>query len=313
MMRHILLIIYTIFLIANVYSQESDNIFSYERSHLSASIVQSGTLDSVTHFEKIVLDGFDSKIPFYHFLNDRTPEKSYAILLHGLGGNKMYWIYPSMPYLQYTKNLTAIKDSLLSLGFNLVIIDAKYHGERTYELGFRDPSDLPPQLSQNMDDADLFYNMIVSTVREVRLIMDYLEQVNKEPDIKFNLVGYSMGGSIALILNSIDSRINSTVACVPPLGRPYSELNGLNWPDELGEKMQRISPLYCATHQQAPVILLMGKTDFFTPAEEANAFFEQLIINDKELKFFDSGHELPDEYINDVIEWITQHNNIRTN
>ncbi len=307
-MKEIVLISCILFSIFNGYGQEPDNIFSYEKIQPSATIVKNGQLDSLTRFEKVVLKGFDTNIPFYHFLNNRTSEKKYAILLHGLGGNKMYWIYPSKPYLQYTENLTTIKDSLLEQGFSLVIIDAKFHGERTYELNFRDPSSLPPQLSQNIEDANLFYDLMVSTVKEVRLIMDYIQGVNRAPDLKFNLVGYSMGGAISLLLNSIDDRINSVVACVPPMGRPYTELDGFDWADEMEEKMKAVSPLYSATDQKSPLAMLMGKTDFFIPEEEARAFYNKLSIDDKKLKFYESGHELPKDYVEDVINWLTQHN-----
>jgi predicted esterase len=65
--------------------------------------------------EKIVIDGYDSKIPYYHFQNKKNQDGQYIILLHGLGGSKEDRVYPSMPYLQWSKNLTAIKDSLLTL------------------------------------------------------------------------------------------------------------------------------------------------------------------------------------------------------
>ena len=307
-MRKIFLICIILISITKGYGQNYSDHFNYKKSELKALIVERQALDSLTQFEKVVLDGFNSKIPFYHFLNERNTENAYVILMHGLGGNKNYWINPSMPYLQYTKNLTAIKDSLLQLGFNLVIIDAKFHGERSYELNFRDPSSLPPMRSKNLDDTQSFYNLYVSSIKEIRLIMDYFEQRIQDPNLKFNLIGYSMGGAFSLILNNLEDRINCIVACVPPMSRPFSEVEELNWSNELTEKMKAISPLYAATDQKSPVALLMGKTDFFIPEQEARAFYDEILIDDKKLKFYDSGHELPDAYIEDVINWITQHN-----
>ena len=52
----------------------------------------------------------------------------------------------------------------------------------------------------------------------------------------------------------------------------------------------------------------MGENDFFVPANEAKQFYEQIKLKDKNLKFHNSGHELPDEYINDVLDWIVKHN-----
>jgi len=307
-MRKLFLICIILTSITAGYGQNYNDHFDYKKSNILARTVESQTVDSLIQLEKIVLDGFNSKIPFYHFLNERNTENAYVILMHGLGGNKDYWVNPSMPYLQYTKNLTAIKDSLLQLGFNLVIIDAKFHGERSYELNFRDPSSLPQMRSKNLDDTQSFYNLYVSSIREIRLIMDYFEHRIQDQNLKFNLIGYSMGGAFSLILNNIEDRINSVVACVPPLSRPFSEIESLNLSNEIAEKMKAISPLYTATNQKAPVAMLMGKTDFFIPEQEARTFYDDILIEDKKLKLYDSGHELPNAYIEDVINWITQHN-----
>ena len=307
-MRKLFLICIILTSITAGYGQNYNDHFDYKKSNILARTVESQTVDSLIQLEKIVLDGFNSKIPFYHFLNERNTENAYVILMHGLGGNKNYWVNPSMPYLQYTKNLTAIKDSLLQLGFNLVIIDAKFHGERSYELNFRDPSSLPQMRSKNLDDTQSFYNLYVSSIREIRLIMDYFEHRIQDQNLKFNLIGYSMGGAFSLILNNIEDRINSVVACVPPLSRPFSEIESLNLSNEIAEKMKAISPLYTATNQKAPVAMLMGKTDFFIPEQEARTFYDDILIEDKKLKLYDSGHELPNAYIEDVINWITQHN-----
>lgn len=307
-MRNILLISMLLVSVVNSVGQNPYFDFDYEKSNRTAVVVDSRNIDSLTRRDKVVLDGFDSKIPFYHFKNNRNSDNSYVILLHGLGGNKVYWVNPSLPYLQYTKNLTAIKDSLLSLGFNVVIPDAKHHGERSYELNFRNPGLLPPVFSKSHADAEIFYDLYASTIKETRLIMDYIGGLSKESKPGFNIIGYSMGGAFSLILNSIDERINCVVACVPPLARPFSELKELGWSGKISEKMKAISPFYYATNQKSPVAMLMGKTDPYIPVEEVSEFYKQIPIEDKKLKFYDSGHELPNEYINDVISWIIQYN-----
>lgn len=54
--------------------------------------------------------------------------------------------------------------------------------------------------------------------------------------------------------------------------------------------------------------MFMGKTDFFIPIDEAKTFFEMISLEEKELKTYESGHQLPSEYINDVISWIKLNN-----
>ena len=63
-----------------------------------------------------------------------------------------------------------------------------------------------------------------------------------------------------------------------------------------------------STLQKSPVALLMGRTDYFTSEQEATQFYEKIPNKDKRLKFYEAGHGLPPEYINDVINWITTHN-----
>ena len=61
--------------------------------------------------------------------------------------------------------------------------------------------------------------------------------------------------------------------------------------------------------QSSPILLLMGKKDYFSTEEEVSGFFEKVPTNEKKLKYFDSGHILPNEYKIDAIQWIVNHNN----
>jgi len=98
------------------FAQRDANLFEYENGQYEASVVKAGEMDSLKSFEKVVLKGLDSEIPFYHLRTKRNTGNKYVILIHGLGGNKFYWIYPSEPYLQYTKNLTSIQETFWVLG-----------------------------------------------------------------------------------------------------------------------------------------------------------------------------------------------------
>ena len=74
------------------------------------------------------------------------------------------------------------------------------------------------------------------------------------------------------------------------------------------DKMKATTPLHCATDLKAPLLMLMGKTDFFTSVEDAENYYSKLSNPDKEIIFYDSGHELPPEYINDLLEWVKRQN-----
>lgn len=55
-----------------VVSQTKTNLYEYNKKKENAAVVvQSQKMDSVTLFEKVILEGYDSKIPFYHYTNSR--------------------------------------------------------------------------------------------------------------------------------------------------------------------------------------------------------------------------------------------------
>lgn len=293
-----------------VVSQTKTNLFNYDKKIVKkAAIVQKKKINTVSIFEKIVLEGFDSKIPFYHFINTSSDHKKYVILLHGIGGSKKDWVNPSEPYLNWSRDLTAIKDSLITLGYNIIIPDAKFHGERNYELNFRPPETLPPGFSKNKKDSKHFKTLITSTVKDVRIIMDYIQLRNQNLNQKFNIIGYSLGGNLAILLSNFDKRITSIVACVSPINLPSRSLKAFNWSKELMTVLENITPMTHVELQKAPILLLMGKKDFFALDKEVTSFFNSIPTKHKELKYFDSGHTLPSIYKNDVIRWIKKYNN----
>lgn len=220
--------------LTGVFSQSVESMYNHvpeiDRSGL---IVQKQKIDSLITLEKIVLDGFDSKIPFYHYFNSSNNNASYVILLHGLGDSKEDWVNPSEPYLDWGGNISVMKDSLLSLGYNLIIPDVKYHVERSYEIGFRPAVSLPPAISQNKGDAQLFKTMITSTIKDLRIIMDYVQQRHDSADQYFGVIGYSLGGNLAILLSMFDDRVSRAVGCVAPVNLPARGLEEFNWPGKL--------------------------------------------------------------------------------
>lgn len=294
----------------NAFAQNAVDSFDYEKKqNYSIQVVHSQDVDSTVTFEKIVIEGYDSLFPFYRYLNQKNSDGQYVILLHGLGSSKEDWVYPSMPYLQWTKNLIRIKDSLLTLGFNIIIPDAKYHGERSHELNFRPADQLPPVRSQAQDDGKIFSTLMLSTIKDIRIIMDFIEsEWNVISKPAFSLVGYSMGGAIAILLNASEDRIKSVVACVPPFNRPEKEAVNLNWPKKIVHDLATVTPQNYSYLQKSPLLLLVGKRDWAYTTEEVTSFYEDVSIQEKEVKYFDSGHELPNDYVHDVIRWITTYN-----
>ncbi len=78
--------------------------------------------------------------------------------------------------------------------------------------------------------------------------------------------------------------------------------------EDIDDLMEALDSNYLGwSANMAPVI--MENKDFFYTSEEVSTFIKNIPIAEKELKYFDSGHILPNEFKTDAISWITKHNN----
>lgn len=274
-------------------AQEITVEFDYfPKLEFNDKIVESNIADNGATFEKIVIDGFDSKIPFYSIIPKDRKQDKYVILLHGITGSKENWINPID---NLSEKYVKLKDSLLTLGYSVIIPDAKYHGERSYQGNFASPLTF-----FSSQDVQKIYNLYTSTIKDIRIIIDYLESKLTSKTQTFDIIGYSMGGQLAIHLNSVDDRLNRVVICVAPLDFKKGVRLGMS--EENTEKIDYLSPKNFAKLQKAPIVLLMGTRDVWYTEAEAQDFFDKISIKDKTLKFYESGHYLPDEFVSDAVK-----------
>lgn len=297
-MRLSLYLLALVFTANIVNAQELTADLSYfPKTQFNAVVVQNDTSKTGTIFEKIVIDGYDSRFPFYYVQPKNNPDNRCVILLHGGYGNKDTWIVSRK---SESSKFTRLKDSLLSLGIALIIPDMKYSGERSYEIDFAYSSSLI-RSQQFQKYSDLF----TTTVKDIRIIMDYVESRTAESPMTFNVVGMSLGGMVTILLNAADKRLQSVVVAVPPLmlGKMshWFVMNGT----EAGDKLDSVLDLFrYANIQQSPVCLLMANADQYYTEPEARDFFNQITVEGKVFKIYESGHSVPDFFINDVIDFL---------
>ncbi|SNZ01356.1 alpha/beta hydrolase family protein [Flagellimonas pacifica] len=292
-----LIIAFALILISTIISAQeiTADLGYFPNLEFNDKIVGSNTDDNGNTFEKIVIDGFDSKIPFYNIKPKEQKEGKYVILLHGITGNKDNWVNPTT---SLSEKYVKLKDSLLTLGYSVIIPDAKYHGERSYQGNFASPLTF-----FSLQDLQKVYNLYTSSVKDIRIIIDYIESKSTSKPQIFDVIGYSMGGQMAILLNSVDERLNRVVVCVAPLDtQKGSKRIGMN--EDSAKSLELLSPKNYAMLQKAPITLLMGTKDGWYTKGEAQDFFDKITIKDKTLKFYESGHYLPDEFITDTIKGI---------
>lgn len=255
---------------------------------LDAKIVQGASFMGEKSREKIVFTGVnDKRVPGYLEL-PKSGNGPYPciLLLHGLTSSKDEWWDMDSP--AHNDELTK---SLLESGFAVVALDAEYHGERIKDNDYESPNQMLVNGWFNR-----FRNMTINTVLDYRRLIDYLATRSEIDSTQIGVIGYSMGGSMAFLLTSVDERVQTAVACVAP-----PSINSRHLP---------YMTLYNFAHAigSRPFLMMMGKQDTFYTEEGVNQLFQLIPGSTKELVFFDSGHNLPsEEWVPKAANWFQTH------
>jgi len=205
-----------------------------------------------------------------------------VMLIDGVTGSKDRWFTEdSWPHGMLVTN------GLIGAGFAVLALDARYHGERAAENGYR-----APQFSTAPADRD----MMLQSIIEHRRAMDYLATRPELDATRIGSLGLSMGGIMTFALTTLDARVKAAVAGVTPI-RPMKVLAGVP-----------LAPMtFAAGNTGTPFLMLMGRTDGFYSVEDAQQLFALIRSPVKELGIYDSGHRLPAEYATRAVSWLTTH------
>lgn len=261
--------------------------FDYDKSiPLEARIVANDEEPNYTR-EKLVFQGpGNSRVPGYLAIpKEGNGPYQCVLLLHGVGDSKESW------WKEDSFNSGGLlTKQLIDSGFAILSLDAEYHGER--------------MLNNDYESADVFIfqkgwimrarDMIVQTVIEYRRAMDYLATREEIDSTRFGAIGYSMGGMMVFNLSAVDSRLNASVASVTPiLKEPFSALAVYNF-----------APFV----NRSSFLMLMGEGDNrnYTKSD-GQRLYDQLKSKNKEIKWFKSGHKLPDEWTKKASEWMLEY------
>jgi predicted esterase len=257
---------------------------------LDAAVVE--TMDQEKYVrEKIVFRGaYDYRVPRYLAIpKTGAPPYPCVLQIHGMTLSKEdFWRSDS-----YHKG-HLLTPALLDAGFAVLALDAQYHGERII---FNDFQSTLIMLFQK-GWINRLREMVVQTVVDYRRAIDYLETRKDVDQERVGVIGYSLGGTISLILTGVDSRIKVTTACVAPL------LMHPIFPDQ--PDLSAIAPYnFIRAVNKRPVLMLMGRKDYEVnyKVEEARALFDLIEGESKEIVFYDSEHQFPEEHVSKAAGW----------
>lgn len=220
-------------------------------------------------------------------LSDITSPIPVLIGLHGMGRSQVRWwqdSYKGRPTLEYTDNITALA---LQKGYAVIAIDARNHGDR------KDPLYSLTKIINNLHwwgQRQPYETMLVDTVRDHRVLLDWLVQQPQFDTNNINTIGYSMGAQLSLLLAAVDPRIQRVAAIVPPhmnnntaIVAPQNMLAGL---------------------VDNQVWLLSADDDEYASKTQNAQLFNALPNNNKQHFTFAGGHLLPENYIKTLEAWL---------
>ena len=197
-----------------------------------------------------------------------------VLLLHGFSSNK-------------ERMTQSVGRALLARGVASLSVDLPFHGERDgaqQELPYRNPLALVTAWR--------------TAVREARAAVEWLAAQPEVDDARVGVIGYSLGGFLALMTASEERRIRVVTLAAAgdlPDSTPYLAL-----------LRRAVDPLRAVRRLGGrPLLLVNGRRDTTTRPAQAERLFT-LAEEPKELVWYDGGHWPPPTAIERAAEWTTQ-------
>lgn len=205
--------------------------------------------------------------------------------LHGMGRAHVRWWQDSFkdrPTLEQTDKLTQIA---LNKGYAVIALDARNHGERkTPEYSIKNTMiDLKVWGKREPYEA-----LIRDTVKDYRMLLNWLDTQPQFDASKTAAIGYSMGAQMSLLLSAFDGRVEQTLAIVPPY---------------IGQGTALVSPSNAVGHLQGKVWLATADNDDYASQKENKDIFERIATSDKKHLEFKGEHILPEGYYQQLTGW----------
>ncbi len=208
--------------------------------------------------------------------------------MHAMGRSHTRWWQAELggrPTIEQTHRLTQIA---LQQGYAVVAIDARGHGQRRH-LGQPHQAQRAMRAMHWFGRRQAYEQMIIDTVRDHRVLLDWLIAQPHLDAGRITAAGYSMGAQGALLLAGLDDRVHAVAAMVPP---------------HLGANVAAVAPIsLIAGLQGKRVWLLTADQDDHASVEQNQALFDAIPSQDKKHLRFESGHLLPTDYVERLSDW----------
>jgi pimeloyl-ACP methyl ester carboxylesterase len=228
-------------------------------------------------------------VPGYlEFPKQVQPPYPCVLLLHGWSGSKESWWEDG----NYISGGDARK-ALLAKGYAVFALDAQGHGDRIAENDYHVVNLHNEPGAEPRKNYFTLREIITQTVVDYRRGLDYLATRGDIDMQRIGLLGYSMGGFHAFALTATEPRIKLAVGCVVPVSWSHDVvLAPANYARGIGGR---------------PFSMLMGRQDEMCSEVQARDLYALVKGQNTDIRFYDAGHRLPVDYVQDAVAFISAH------
>jgi dienelactone hydrolase len=261
------------------------SFFDYERTiPLDVKVLSTSRTQSYVREKIVFTGGRGDRVPGY-LATPTSGTLPYPVVLTmhaGATSKETWWEEDSF---EHGGKLT---EGLLASGIAVLSLDAQYHGERSFNNDFLSIYEMYFEKEWMIRYRD----MMIESTQDYLRALDYLESRTEIDRSRIGVIGHSMGGMMTIYLSALSPSVRSAVVCIGAAydARAYP-VNPINFARSLGE---------------IPILVLAGRTDPLIPAEATELFFGLIDGDSKRLEFFDSGHQLPEEYVDRALAWFRE-------
>jgi dienelactone hydrolase len=217
------------------------------------------------------------------------PGRPVLLALHGMGRTHWRWWQSEFKGRPTIESTHLLAERALQTGHVVVALDARAHGDR------KDPHRplIPREMMRDLHlwgEREPYERLIVDTVKDYRVLLDWVARQPQFDIGRIRAAGYSMGAQMALLLAATDTRVRSVAAMVPP---------------HVDRKVAVVAPSTIASRlTDVEVWLLTGEDDEYASRSDNAAFFGSLPGSAKKHLTFPGGHMLPPTYVEQLQPWL---------
>lgn len=242
----------------------------------------------------------ENSIPTLMFYHKRDKKQPAVICLHGWTGNK--------------EGMLAHCLRMADAGFCSVAVDARMHGDRLDPMFWA-------KFAENFPRT--FFTVVVETAKDIKQIVDFIEETKVADSDRIGVMGVSMGGFTTLVAVTLEKRLKAAASVIGSANFPLFVKNMLSLsvlpfkekpmcqPDEETIRLyEQYDPLNNLEKFPPTALLLIGGyLDPYVPKEGIIELYEALkphydaFPERLKLKLYEVAHVYNSEMEAEVIEW----------